>query len=420
MTKNIKSATIFLMNTFTIETQKMTFGGECIAKLDGKNIFIPFALPNETLEVAITEDKGDYAKAKIVSILKPSPYRREAPCSLYGLCGGCNMMHITDEEQVNIRKQVLKDAFEREGIKIPEIVALSASPFAYRSRFQLHDGGLKQKESNNIIPISTCPIATNEINTYLTSNAQKAKGRVHIFGDSRVTSPSSHFLEAKEISRAKAETRIMGKPNKKIKRKENVHFSGSIINPENICTVNIAGKQITFDVQGFFQSNLEVLEKTIEKVCCNMGGQRVLDMYSGCGTFSVFLADIFKDVTLVEHNRDALVFAEQNMAGKQHTSYGMSGEKFVQSQARSLLDTYGQFDAVVIDPPRSGMEKAVCDWLCREKTYQIRAVSCDPATQARDVAKLVKAGYTLSRLYLLDFYPQTCHIESLACLENNA
>ena len=104
------------------------------------------------------------------------------------------------------------------------------------------------------------------------------------------------------------------------------------------------------------------------------------------------------------------------MAGKQHTSYGMSGEKFVQSQARSLLDTYGQFDAVVIDPPRSGMEKAVCDWLCREKTYQIRAVSCDPATQARDVAKLVKAGYTLSRLYLLDFYPQTCHTESLAIL----
>ena len=415
----------FRMNTFTIETQKMTFGGDCIAKLDGKTIFVPFALPFETLEVEITQDKGDYAFAKILSIIKPSPYRRQAPCSLYGKCGGCNMMHIEDKEQINLRKQVLQDAFEREGIKVPEIIALTGSPLHYRSRFQLHNGGLKEKESNNIVSLETCPVATKEINDYLSSisikdKKQKENGRVHIFGDNRVTAPESHFLEAKEIARGREEARIMGKANRKIKRKENVHFSGSIINPQNICTVNIKGKEIRFDVQGFFQSNLEVLEQTIEKVCDNMGGERVLDMYSGCGTFSVFLADIFKDVTLVEHNRDALVFAEQNMAGKQHTSYGMSGEKFIQNQVQAIIEKHGQYDAVVIDPPRSGMEKAVCDWLCREKTYQIRAVSCDPATQARDVAKLVKAGYTLSKLYLLDFYPQTCHIESLACLENNA
>ena len=82
-----------------------------------------------------------------------------------------------------------------------------------------------------------------------------------------------------------------------------------------------------------------------------------------------------------------------------------------------ILAKNGPFDAVVIDPPRSGMEKEVCDWLCKNKTGQIRSVSCDPSTHARDALKLVKSGYELTKLYLLDFYPQTAHIESLAYFE---
>ena len=142
-----------------------------------------------------------------------------------------------------------------------------------------------------------------------------------------------------------------------------------------------------------------------------------MDLYSGCGTFSAFLADSFNEVQLVEHNRDALVFAEQNLFGKKHVSFGQSGEQFVKMR-RELIKHPESFDAVVVDPPRSGIERGVTDWLIAEKTHQIRAVSCDPATQARDVSRLVRGGYTLTRLYLLDFYPQTSHIESLACLEN--
>ena len=136
-------------------------------------------------------------------------------------------------------------------------------------------------------------------------------------------------------------------------------------------------------------------------------------MYAGCGTFSVFLADIFKEVTLVEHNRDALVFAEENLKGIKHQSFGLSGEKWVQTAENKY------FDAVVIDPPRSGMEKEVCKWLCKSKIPQIRSVSCDPATHARDLSFLLKAGYELKKLYLLDFYPNTSHIESLAILERD-
>ena len=174
------------------------------------------------------------------------------------------------------------------------------------------------------------------------------------------------------------------------------------------------GKKIAFDVQGFFQSNLDVLEKSCQEAMRNMGGRNVLDMYAGCGTFSVFLSDLFDKVCLVEHNRDALVFGEQNLLGKKHESFGMSGEKWVNFSAQPYINSNGEFDAVLIDPPRSGMEKSVCQWLCSSKIPQIRSVSCNPSTHARDAAFLIKAGYKIDRLFLLDFYPNTAHIESLA------
>ena len=164
-------------------------------------------------------------------------------------------------------------------------------------------------------------------------------------------------------------------------------------------------------MKGFFQSNISVLEKSIRAVCDGLSGNSALDMYAGCGTFSVFLADHFNDLTLVEHNRDALVFAEKNLMGIKHQSIGLSGTKWAEFNKNAY------FDAVVIDPPRSGMEKEVLNWLCTSKVPQIRSVSCDPATHSRDLAALIKSGYTLKKLYLLDFYPNTSHIESLAVLE---
>jgi 23S rRNA (uracil1939-C5)-methyltransferase len=170
-------------------------------------------------------------------------------------------------------------------------------------------------------------------------------------------------------------------------------------------------------VQGFFQSNLEVLEKSIEVLSQNLSGKNLLDMYAGCGTFSVFLSDFFEKTCLVEHNRDAIVFAEENLREKKHESFGLSGERWVKFSAQNYVANNGNFDAVIIDPPRSGMEREVCKWLASSKIPQIRSVSCNPSTHARDAALLIKAGYTLSKLYLLDFYPHTSHIESLAFFE---
>lgn len=402
----------------TIITDKIAFGGNCLAKIGGKNVFVPFAIPGETLKVEITREKRDYSCAEIAEIIEPSPFRVKPACPLYGKCGGCNMMHIEPEFQKKLRKQILIDCLERNGITVNEdsVEVISGSSFNYRSRFQLNDGGFCERNSNCIIPVENCLCAVPEINRWFSETpfSARPKGRCHIFGSKNVFSSEGSecgkVLFSAEETKASDNYTLLKKKNKNI-RCVKKRYSGTTVSEENTVRVRILDKEISFDVKGFFQSNIEVLEKSIEAVCGGLAGTSVLDMYAGCGTFSVFLAEHFKNLTLVEHNRDALVFAEKNLMGIKHQSIGLSGAKWSESNKNAL------FDAVVIDPPRSGMEKEVLDWLCRSQIPQIRSVSCDPATHARDLSALIKSGYVLKKLYLLDFYPNTSHIESLAVLE---
>ena len=389
------------MELITLRTEKMLAGGDCLAKLDGKSVFVRGALPEETVKVRIKADKGDFFTAEIDEIIEPSKERIEPPCPFYGDCGGCNLQIASIDYQRKLKAQILRDSLLRAGLKseeLPEIKITGGEPFGYRNRFQLHNGGLKKKAANEIVRIDDCLVAVSEIREYLKKGSFNTKERSHLFA------ANGKVMLAKDSD------------NKKSGR-----FAGMRVNDENLCTVNVAGNVLQFDVHGFFQSNLEMLEKTIAKITENLQGRRVADIYAGVGTFSVFLADKFDEVYLVEHNREAIVLAERNLANARsasadknltfakHESYGISGAKWPEMQA-SRQD----FDAVVIDPPRSGMEKPVRNWIISKKIPVVRALSCDPVTFARDAADLCRNGYSFESLEILDFYPQTSHIETIA------
>ncbi len=392
----------------------MTFGGKTIGKIDGKNVFIPYTLPGETLEINIIESKKDYDNAEIVNIIEPSKYRVEPACKYYGKCGGCNMMHIAPEYQRELRKEMLVDIYNQNGIDISDKTDIVYGPETnYRARFQLNDGGLSERNSNIIVPVENCLCAEKPVNEYLenTDFNARPKGRIHLFG-------SSYAENQLKISYSEAEPKKSVQPKmkggKKLKIKENHYFAGTVLSPENTISVKINKKTLSFDVRGFFQSNLFVFEKVTQLILDNLpGGENILDMYSGCGSISTFLTEKYNNVVLVEHNRDALVYAEQNLSGTGHISYGLSGASWVKTCSQYCE----KFDACVVDPPRSGMEKEVRDYLCKSGIPKIISLSCDPATHARDCASLIKAGYEMKKIYLLDFYPNTSHIESMAVFE---
>lgn len=394
----------------TIIAEKIVFGGNSLAKIDGKNVFVPFAIPGETLEVHITKNYKDYDVAEITSIINPSKHRVEPPCKYYKKCGGCNMLHIDYDFQKKLRTQILSDLFLQQGIDVQnQIEIISGQNYNYRCRFQLNNGGLSERSSNNIIPIEQCFCAEKKINEYLQNTPfdKRPEGRIPLFG-SEFSENNVMIYQEKQSFKEKNTSYI--KNGRKQKIKKNVHFAGTVYSPENSITVMLNGKNISFDVRGFFQSNLFVFEKVLNLIVQNLeGGKNILDMYAGCGSISAFLSDLYENVVLVEHNRDALVYAEQNLIGKKHTSFGMSGASWI----KNCASTCQPFDACVIDPPRSGMESEVCDYLCNSNIKKIISLSCDPSTHARDCKKLIQAGYKIKKIYLLDFYPNTSHIESL-------
>ncbi len=404
------------MKSKNIITDNFVFGGKCIGKIQGKTVFVPYSVPGETLEIKITREHRDFDEAEIVKITEPSPYRVKPVCPLYGKCGGCDMMHIDPEHQKTLRKQIMKELFKSNSVVLPEIQTISAESLGYRSRIQLNDGGFSERKTNTVVPVENCPVADGMINEWLKENPfeKRPKGRCQIFAHKNlkekiIVSKDEEKKDSERLSSVNAELK---KKNRNIKQPRKI-YRGTVFSEENEANISIAGKEISFDARGFFQSNINVLEKSIAEICGGLSGETCLDMYSGCGTFSVFLAERFEKLALVEHNRDSLVYAEKNLAGKNHISFGLGGAKWVQTNPSE------RFDAAVVDPPRSGMEKEVLDYFCASKIPEIRYVSCNPSTQARDISMLLKNGYRIKKAFLLDFYPNTSHIETLVNLEKD-
>lgn len=403
------------METKIVIADRMVYGSKCLAKKDDENIkdiFIQGALPGEKVEIEIIATKKDYDEAKVVNIIEKSKYRVDPKCKYWGKCGGCNLQFAEDSYQQELRKNILQDIFIRAKCQnIPEIQVVSDSSWNYRNRFQFHNGGLMENMSNNSLKIDNCPVASDEINFFL-KDEKTQNNPTFLYADRYFVFGANDCLKG-AILEKKVDNKIVGKSkNKKIKTggKRKI-YEGSMIDPNSLFSINIKDKTVYFDVKGFFQSNVKMLEKTIDILKKDFYGENLLDMYSGVGTFSLFLSEQFKNICLVEHNRDAITIGEINLAKTSHESYGISGEKWIEQASNK------HFDAVVIDPPRSGIERSVLTWLGQSDIPQIRSVSCDPVTHARDISYLQNHGYSIKQLYLLDYYPQTSHIESLAILE---
>ncbi|GMO41781.1 MAG: RsmD family RNA methyltransferase [Treponemataceae bacterium] len=378
-----------------VTAEKITAGGDCIARLDGKIVFIPDSLPGETLDIELVEQKHDYARAKIIRILEPSPRRIEPRCAFYGVCGGCNLQIADYEYQLALKQRIAEDTFGRAGCAVPLITVISGSPWAYRSRMQMHTCGSRTgfmaRNSHEIIPVNDCPILIPRLNEAL----HAMRNGVDAFAGAR------QFSRRENLCAGYIQDGGLYK---------------EIIASENTaeCFAPILGERVYFNPRGFFQSNIPLFEKLIQSLCASLNsadGNSALDLYSGCGVFAYFLRKKFSRVVLVEENKEAAESAWKNVPGAE--IYAMSAKQWLGADAARR-----EYGAVTADPPRKGLEKEVLEWLCTARTLgRLRYVSCNPATLARDSARLVSSGWTLRSLELYDFYPQTSHIEMLAVFQ---
>lgn len=368
-----------------LRVEKLVAGGDGLAFLDGKAIFVPFALPGETVLAAISTGRRDYAQAELVEILEPSRHRVEPPCPIYRECGGCNLQHLSYSRQVEEKALIVAEAFARTArVETGEIAAVPSLPFAYRNRLQLHFTrlrrlGFMKRGSTDVVEAPTCLIALRPVQDWIEERAGSAKA----------------YEELETVVRGKDRFLVFGYGDE-------VWIEGE----KGIVEVSVAGQAIRFHVRGFFQSNLYLLDYFVPEAVAGLSGGRAADLYCGVGLFGRFLAPSFESVVCVEQNPYALDLARVNVPGTGNEFSSLPVEDWVRTDSARR-----PFDLVVLDPPRTGLAPPVREWLASSKPHSIVYLSCDPVTLARDSGDLIRAGYSLQSLKAFDFYPQTSHVE---------
>jgi len=407
----------------------MAFKGYGVSRIDGKVVFIPYAAAGDEAWVKIVEEKKTYAMGRLVEILVPSPWRVKPPCPYFGRCGGCQWQHIDGAQQVELKKEILKDLLMRLGglKEIPSITLFpSPDPYDYRTRVQLKVRGERlgyfRERSHQLVDIEGCPIAhplVNEIiqllRKQMTSfpsieeidiNVSPEEGKgVLIFYPLIPTQGREMslegFLKAHPmvkgiVMRGERETALLGKP----------HLSFTI--PFKLTLHTSPGT--------FFQVNLKQNEKLIQKVLEFSGAKRdekALDLYSGVGNFTLPIATVTQEVWGVEENRAAVNDARRNAELNE-----IKNCHFIQGRVEEVLRDWKRKepDLVILDPPRAGC-KRILDQLAGLKPKRIVYVSCEPTTLARDLRLFSKKGYFPHELALIDMFPQTYHMEVVGLLE---
>ena len=361
--------------------QDIAFGGEGVGRLDQMVVFVPYVITDETVQVEITEVKKNFARARLVRVIKAvAEHRVEPTCRYFGACGGCQYQHIDYPYQLRVKHKQIADLFERVGRISPERVQPvlpCPEPYGYRNRIMIRsqwNGRAKKLEigfirgDNNFVEdIEECKIAEPALNEQI------------------------------------KEVRANPPPKGGIKVVLRVQ-------PENW--------EVPRD--SFFQNNFFLLPKLVETVrdYLKAGGARhLIDLYCGVGFFGIEAADLMTSFVGVEYDQPAILAARQNLANRQIANGEFLAAK-VEDVLPGLLQKFSaENTAVILDPPRKGCWPATLELLRATKPSQVIYVSCHPATMARDLNILCADGvFDLAQVQPLDMFPQTQHVECVADL----
>lgn len=377
-----------------VEIERILPGGYGLAHSAGKTVFVSLAVPGDRLRVRVERQQGNVLFASIEEILVASPDRIEPPCPYFGRCGGCDFQQLAYEKQLAAKAEIIRDCLQRIARleNVPEIfVTPSPHDWRYRMRamWQIDQDaqqiGYYERGSRRVCDVADCAVLVPEL--------QATLERV------RATDASQFPPELKHLDVVAGEN--------------GVSLSPSFADFETTeLTLTIGAERYSYNAEAFFQINAGLLPSLVEFALGHVAGETALDLYCGVGLFTLPLARRCKQVIGVEANSIATRFARRNLerAQLQNARVVTAGvaEWFRQKAARA--------DFVLLDPPRAGAESVVIKGIIDSRAPRVSYVSCDPATLARDLKKLLAAGYAIDALTAFDLFPQTHHVETVVRL----
>ena len=405
----------------TLELSQMAHGGPALGRHQGKVIFVPYALPGETVVVEIETSKKSWARARLLEVTEPSPDRVLPPCPHFGphACGGCQWQHIRYSAQLLHKTEVVRDQFSRlAGLRAVPVHPTRAvgEPWGYRNHVQLHPSrqglGYIAADGERVEAIHQCPIMHplvaelfDELDIEI-EDLQRLSLRAGVNTGQQMVIFETRDDEPFELEVDRPVSCVLmlsdGTPVTLVGRD---HFFEQA-----------RGHTYRVSAGSFFQVNTAGAEALIDTVSHYLSlrpHETLLDLYSGVGLFSLALADRAGQIIAVEAHPDAAADARFNVEAA-----ALDNVRVVQGDAAAVLAALDQpVHAVVADPPRSGCGAEVIAALVSLRPKRLVYVACDPATLARDAKTLTAAGYRLTEVQPLDLFPQTYHIESVGLFE---
>ncbi|MES2744327.1 MAG: class I SAM-dependent RNA methyltransferase [Bdellovibrionota bacterium] len=404
----------------TLVVADVAFGGDGIAREDGKVIFIEQAVPGETVTAEILQDKKRFARARKLTTLIPAPDAVEPFCPVFGRCGGCDWQHVPYSKQLDWKRQFIESALSKNARFTwhePISVWPSVQTQNFRNRIKLkarlYQGRLEvayfAKSSHEIVTITQCPIAETAINEFLLEVKDLP------------FDVSASWRGELEIQRVGLKQRLLHFdpefPQQKFLQK---HFPNDFVQPtDSVLLEEHEGLSYRTRAGQFQQVNAlgnHQLRAWIKTKVVQTGAKTLVDLFCGSGNLSLSLQSISAiKVWGIEYSETAIRTAKENAKDKPLQNFAYKAGPA--NQIREIFpDIPESVDCVITDPPRAGMDDSIAD-LLGLKPKHILSVSCDPNTFARDLKILLENGYVLKEILGADFFPHSYHIETLAHLE---
>ena len=383
-----------------VTIERILPGGLGLAHADGQTIMVALAAPGDRLRIRIDRVKGNVAFASIEEIVEPAANRIEPPCPYFGRCGGCDFQQMTYDAQLAAKKEIIKDCLHRIGglAVVPEFEIVAAPhEWHYRARAQWQYDeqqkrlGYFESGSRRVCDVADCAVLMPRLQRTL------EELRALMIEDS--LPEDARYFRALEGDDAVSITPRAGNPSAS----------------EASIRRTIADETYSLNAGSFFQTNAELLPELIDAAIGIVSGETAIELYCGVGLFTLPLARRFANVTAIENDRDAAKFARANLANAGLTNAYVTKSDVGEWLKRAETGA-NNTDFLLLDPPRTGAESRVITGILTLKPRRICYVSCDPATLARDLKKLVAGGFAIDTIVAFDMFPQTHHVETVVHL----
>jgi 23S rRNA (uracil1939-C5)-methyltransferase len=400
-------------------------GGAVIAHDGGRAVLLYYAMPGEVVEAELTGRRGGLATARPSRVLEPSPDRVQPPCPHFGECGGCQWQHARYERQLDFKRRVVEEAWRGADLRLPPDTPVLGmeDPWRYRIRgefeaFHRPDGGVElgfhRMRRHAVLPVGTCAIHDERI-----ERAMLAFGRAA--SELGLRSLQTVLLTVEPRGRGLLwRVQHRGRPP----RSGDAELAARVAEllPDMVLlddSMSLDFWDLSFRARSdtFVQTNYRqmlVLYRAALDMLAPGQDDAVLDLYAGIGTIGLAVARQAGSVTAIEENPVAMRLAGVNARINNVTNLRTLPGRVEEALRQVRM---GQHSAAVLDPPRAGCEPGAIAELLRLGPERLVYVSCEPTTHARDVGLLVRGGYRVRRAAVVDMFPHTYHVESVALLE---